>query len=122
MTASTNLQLPPLPCALWDVDGTLIDTTALIAASLDYVYQKYFHRTLPYDERRALIGIPLREQVRVFGGLEAYGIDEPEITEDFITYYESHRSQERILEDVIAVLIDGKRHGLPTALVTSKNR
>jgi HAD superfamily hydrolase (TIGR01549 family) len=106
---------------LWDVDGTLIDTTALIAASLDYIYRKYFGRSLPHDELRALIGTPLKKQIRVFGELEAFGVEEQAITDDFITYYETHRSRERILEEVLAVLIEGKRRGFPTALVTSKN-
>src|SRR5579859_4401072 len=111
-----------LPCLLWDVDGTMVDTTALIAAALDFIYVKYFRRSLPYGERRALIGTPLKKQIRVFGDLEALGVDEREITEDFIRYYEEHRDKERILEPVTAILIEGKRRGLPTALVTSKNR
>jgi pyrophosphatase PpaX len=111
-----------LPCLLWDVDGTMVDTTSLIAAALDFIYQKYFHRTLPYDERRALIGTPLKKQIRVFGDLDTLGVNEAAITEDFIRYYEAHRDQERILESVTAILIEGKRRGLPTALVTSKNR
>jgi HAD superfamily hydrolase (TIGR01549 family) len=114
--------IEPLPCLLWDVDGTMVDTTALIAAALDFIYQKYFQRTLSYDDRRALIGTPLKKQIRIFGDLEALGVDEQAITEDFILYYEKHRDEERILEAVTAILIEGKRRGLPTALVTSKNR
>lgn len=110
------------PSALiWDVDGTLIETTALIMESLDFIYRGYFGRTLPAEELRALIGIPLKKQIRVFGELEALGVDEAAITDDFITYYEAHRERERILTDVIAVLREGKRRGYPTALVTSKN-
>ena len=108
-------------CLLWDCDGTLIDTTSLIVESLDFIYQKHFARTLPEAELRALIGTPLKKQIRVFGELEALGVAEEAITEDFITYYEAHRSQERILEEVIAVLQEGKRRGFPTGLVTSKN-
>lgn len=111
-----------VPCLLWDVDGTLVDTTELISASLDHVYQKYYGRTLPDAERRALIGTPLSKQVRVFGPLEDFGIAEADILGDFIDYYEVHRASERILHDVIAILIEGRRRGLPTGLVTSKNR
>src|ERR1043166_976771 len=103
---------------LWDVDGTLTDTTALIAESLDVIYRKYFGRSLPYDERRALIGIPLKKQVRIFGELEAVGIDEAAIMGDFIAYYETQKHRETIHQDVIAVLIEGKKRGFPTALVT----
>lgn len=111
-----------LSAILWDVDGTLIDTTALITDALDFIYRKYFGKHLPYDERRALIGIPLKKQIRVFGELETFGIEEAAITEDFIVFYETHRDRERILADVIAILREGKRRGLPTGLVTSKNR
>ncbi len=115
-------ELDSVPCLLWDVDGTLVDTTELISASLGHVYQKYYGRTLPDAERRALIGTPLSKQVRVFGPLEDFGIAEADILGDFIAYYEVHRERERILHDVIAILIEGKRRGLPTGLVTSKNR
>src|SRR5678815_5868392 len=106
---------------LWDVDGTLTDTTALIAESLDVIYRKYFGRSLPFEERRALIGIPLKKQIRVFGELEAFGIDESAIMDDFIAHYETQKQREKILYEVIAVLIEGKQRGFPTALVTSKN-
>ena len=109
------------PCLLWDIDGTLIDTTTLITRSLDFIYRKYFGRTLEYDELRALIGTPLKSQIRVFGELDQFGVDEQEITNDFIEFYEARRSEERILQDVIDILIEGKRRGDPTGLVTSKN-
>jgi HAD superfamily hydrolase (TIGR01549 family) len=113
--------VPPPSALIWDIDGTLIDTTTLITDALDFVYRRYFGRTLPYEERRALIGIPLKKQVRVFGDLDALGVDEEAITADFIAFYEQHRDEERILEDVIAVLREGRERGFPTALVTSKN-
>jgi pyrophosphatase PpaX len=85
------------------------------------VYERFYGRTLPYDERRALIGIPLSKQIRVFGEPAALGVDEAEITEAFIRHYESQRERETILRPVIAVLIEGSMRGIPTALVTSKN-
>lgn len=115
--------LTPAPtCLLWDVDGTLVDTTTLITDALDHVYQKFYHRTLSLDERRAIIGTPLKKQVRVFGDPEQFGTDEQTVIEDFIVYYEAHRDRERVLDDVTALLIEGKQRGLPTGLVTSKNR
>ncbi len=111
-----------LPCLLWDVDGTLTDSTELIADALEYVYQTYCHRSLPYEERRALIGTPLKKQIRVFGEPEAFGQTEQVLIDGFIAFYEANRERERILHPVLAVLIEGKRRGLPTALVTSKNR
>jgi len=111
-----------IACLLWDVDGTMVDTTALIVESLDHIYRRYYGQTLSHEELRALIGTPLRKQVRVFGEPEKYGVDEETITADFIGYYEANRERERILEGVTALVREGKQRGLPTALVTSKNR
>jgi len=110
------------PCLLWDVDGTLTDTTALIAAALEHVYVNFYKRTLPYEERCALIGTPLKKQIRVFGEPHAFGTTEEAVMDAFIAYYEEHKAEEKIFEDVLEVLKDGKRRGIPTGLVTSKNR
>ncbi len=110
------------PCLLWDVDGTLTDTTALIAEALEHVYVRFYGRTLPYDERCALIGTPLKKQIRVFGDPEAFGTTEQAVMAAFIQFYEANGEQERIFGDVLDVLKDGSRLGIPTGLVTSKNR
>ncbi len=107
---------------LWDVDGTLIDTTQLIIEALEYTYQTQYGRSMPHDERRALIGIPLKKQIRVFGEPEEFGKSEQEVIAACIGFYESHKSLERILDSVTSILIQGKKKGYPTALVTSKNR
>ncbi len=116
-----SLAAPPA-ALLWDVDGTLTDSTALIAEALDYIYRKHFGRTLSYDERRGLIGTPLRAQIRVFGEPADLGADEDAMTADFIHFYEQWKHREVILYDVIAILKRGYAAGIPTALVTSKNR
>jgi len=106
---------------LWDIDGTLIDTTDLIVAALDHAYRSYIGRTLPYAEIRALIGVPLKDQIRVFGPLEPMGIDPAEMEAAFIGFYEAHRDRERIIGPAVEALRLGHRLGIPTALVTSKN-
>ena len=110
-----------LECLLWDVDGTLTDSTSLITEALDYTYRKNYGRTLPEDALRALIGTPLRKQIRVFGEPEALGANAQTVMDDFIAHYERNKARERILAPVVELLIDGKRRGLRTALVTSKN-
>lgn len=112
----------PPRALLWDIDGTLIDTTRLIVASLDHIYRVFLNRTLPPDELRAIIGTPLSAQIRIFGEPEQFGADAVEMEAEFIRYYEAHRDQERIIDEAVAALIAGKKAGRPTALVTSKNR
>ncbi len=106
---------------LWDIDGTLIDTTDLIVAALDHAYRTFIGRTLPRDEIRALIGMPLKDQVRIFGELDQFGVDQAEMEGEFVRYYEERRHHERIIEPAVEVLRLGHRLGIPTALVTSKN-
>jgi HAD superfamily hydrolase (TIGR01509 family) len=107
---------------LWDIDGTLIDTTILIVAALDHVYRTFLGRTLPPDEIRAIIGTPLYEQIRVLGPPEDFGADPEAMEAEFIRYYEANRDKERIIPEVVDTLIRGKMLGRPMALVTSKNR
>lgn len=109
-------------CLLWDVDGTLIDTTALIAESLDVVYRRFYGRTLPAERLRALIGIALKDQVRIFGDPETFGVSADTVMQAFIDHYEANRHRERILTDVTRLLTQGRCVGIPTGLVTSKNR
>lgn len=106
---------------LWDIDGTLIDTTDLIVDSLDFTYRKHIGRSLPRDEIRALIGTPLREQICVFGDPATLGATADEMLVDFVEYYEAHRDQERLIPEAIECLRKAHRCGRPTALITSKN-
>jgi HAD superfamily hydrolase (TIGR01549 family) len=112
---------PPPSCLIWDVDGTLIDTTSLIVDALGWTYQTFFGKNLSPEARRALIGTPLKAQIRIFGEPESFGLEPQTVMDGFIRYYEENRNQERILTEVTETLIEGKRRGFPTALVTSKN-
>ena len=123
--AVTELGVRPLSpspsCLLWDVDGTLIDTTNLIVDALGYTYETFFGKSISREERRALIGTPLKSQIRIFGEPEEFDQDPEVVMAGFIRYYEENRSREQILTPIIEVLIEGKRRGLSTALITSKN-
>lgn len=115
-----RIQLPP-DGLLWDIDGTLIDTTSLIVSALDHTYRTFLGKTLPADEIRAIIGTPLSEQVRVFGDPRETGSDPLAMEAEFIRYYEANRHLERVIPEVVDMLITGKKAGITTALVTSKN-
>jgi HAD superfamily hydrolase (TIGR01549 family) len=106
---------------LWDIDGTLIDTTQLIVSALNHVYQAFLNCSLPPDDARAIIGIPLRQQVAYFGPPEDFGTTAEALEAEFIHYYEANRHQEQVLSEAVDALIAGSRAGIRTALVTSKN-
>ncbi|HSV72357.1 MAG TPA: HAD-IA family hydrolase [Chthonomonadales bacterium] len=113
---------PPPRALLWDIDGTLIDTTDLIVAALDHIYLTFLGRSAPRDELRALIGIPLFRQVRWFGDPAMRGANAADMEAAFISYYEERRHDERLIAPAIDALVRLRRLGLPTAVVTSKNR
>lgn len=116
----SHTPVPPY-ALLWDIDGTLIDTTALIVSALDHTYRAFLHRTLPPEEIQAIIGTPLSAQIRVFGEPATLGADPRAMEEAFIRFYESHKHLERVVEGAVEALKAGRRAGKPTALVTSKN-
>lgn len=106
---------------LWDIDGTLIDTTALIVAALDDTFREFTGKTLPPDELRTLIGIPLDAQMHALGDPAQYGTTAEIMAQATIAGYERRREQEHVIDEAIQALIYGKRRGVRTALVTSKN-
>jgi pyrophosphatase PpaX len=110
-----------IEAVLWDVDGTLIDTTALIVGALDETYMLFVGKSLPTSKLRELIGIPIDRQMRIFGDPESFGTTVAEMSEGLIKHYERRREQERPIVEAIEALIYCKRQGLKTALVTSKN-
>ncbi len=111
-----------ITCLLWDVDGTMVDTTDLIVSSLDYIYRKYYRQTTSQDVIRSLIGTPLRKQIRFFGEPEEFGACTETVIQDFIRFYEQNRDRERVLPEVTRLVNAGYSLGIPTGLVTSKNR
>jgi pyrophosphatase PpaX len=106
---------------LWDVDGTLIDTTALIVGALDATLKQFTGRSLPTAQLRALIGIPLDQQMRIFGDPAQFGTTAKQMAEGLIRHYERRREHERPVAEAIDALIYWKRQGIKTALVTSKS-
>jgi HAD superfamily hydrolase (TIGR01509 family) len=115
--------LPPQYSAvLWDIDGTLVDTTALIVDVLTETFMEFAGRTLPPEEWRKWIGIPLQQQMFAFGDPASFGTTWEEMSAAAIRKYERGRAQERVIPEAIEALREGKRRGNATGLVTSKNR
>jgi len=107
---------PRLSCVLFDIDGTLIDTTDLIAAGLQHAVRKHRGRTPDRARCVELIGRPLLDQFRLLAG-------EPvaPLVADFIRYYERHRHLERVIAEAVALVGLARGLGLQVGVVTSKN-
>ncbi|MDR3709587.1 MAG: HAD-IA family hydrolase [Capsulimonadaceae bacterium] len=112
---------PKLKAVLWDIDGTLIDTTALIVKALSGTLRHFTGQTVDADTIRSLIGTPLEQQVGYLGDPSEYGTTVEGMQAYFVREYEGSRSQERIIVEAVNALIELKRRGILTALVTSKN-
>lgn len=107
-----------LSCVLFDLDGTLLDTTELIIGSLTHALQDYVGRPIPRQEIVDLIGRPLVEQMRVYAPEE----DVPGLSARCLEYYEAHRDREVLYDGALDVLDLCRELGLDVGIVTSKNR
>lgn len=113
---------PPLRCALFDIDGTLVDTVELIVRALDHTFRKHLGVQISRDELRRTIGLPLHQQVRLFDHLVGFVPDHRAMEADEIAYYESHKHLERVIPEAVEALREARRAGWRIGLVTSKNR
>lgn len=105
--------------ALFDLDGTLLDTGELIAESILYALRGRMSRLPMKSEVAARIGYPLRDQLRWWTKLE----NVEELVRDYRDY--SRRLQEtklRAYPHAIEALSALKAGGLAIAAVTNKER
>jgi len=105
---------------LFDLDGTLIDSTRLIIESYHHTMRVHRGETFPDAEWVAGLGTPLRVQFRRF-------TDDPaEIDRMIATYREwnlaHHDAMVRAFPDAVATVRDLRARGARLGIVTSKNR
>ncbi len=101
---------------LFDLDGTLIDTVALILGSFRYATGKVLGEPLPDEELMRNVGVPLARQMREFA---------PDKADELLHVYREHNASvhDKMIAEypgthgVIASLFD---RGVPMGVVTSK--
>ncbi len=103
-------------CVLFDLDGTLIDSIALIKASFQHATAEVLGEALPDEVVLADIGMPLREQMRRIA---------PDRAEALVAAYRAHNiahHDELLAEypDVHEVVLELKGRGFALGVVTSK--
>jgi pyrophosphatase PpaX len=105
---------------LFDLDGTLIDSTRLIIESYHHTMRVHRGQTLPDAEWIKGLGTPLRVQFRRFTE------DPAELQRMIDTYREwnlaHHDAMVRAFPGAVAAVTSLKARGARLAIVTSKNR
>lgn len=107
---------------LFDIDGTLLDTLQLIIQALDHTYRKHLGITLPVEELRRLIGLPLAVQMRYLDEYASQPVNHALMEADERAYYESNKHLERVIPEAVQAVQQARQKGFKVALVTSKNR
>jgi len=109
---------PPPKAAIFDLDGTLVDSVELIVESFRYATRAVLGVELPYEEMIAHVGKPLREQMDII---------DPARGEELVRVYRefNHREHDRMLKlyaGVADLLAELQAKGVRVGLVTSKSR
>jgi len=112
----------PYSAILFDIDGTLADSISMIVAGLGDAIEHFSGQRPPDATLRTLIGRPLADQMQMLGmppGDRAAIDDRIRFT---MGRFDAHQSECALFDPAVQawrLLVDG---GMPTALVTSKNR
>jgi pyrophosphatase PpaX len=115
---SATRRLAQTRAVLFDLDGTLLDTIALILSSFQHATTTVLGEPLPDDVLLRNVGVPLAVQMAEF---------DPERAEELLAVYRAHNGEhhDRLVEaypgvaEVVAAIDDA---GMPMAVVTSKSR
>ncbi len=105
-------------CILFDLDGTLIDTTPLILESFRHTFFHHFKEQVPDDELYGYLGIPLRHP---------FEAKYPEMTEVLVKTYREynelkHDGYVSVFIGINEVLEKCRQKGVKLGVVTSKRR
>lgn len=106
---------------LFDVDGTLVDSTETIVNGLGDAYERYAGHRPSADILKSTIGMPLTDQMRL------YQLHEPtsDLLQEIIAYtiesYVIHGASTKGFQSSIDALIHFKESGFKVAAVTSRN-
>ncbi|HTA72655.1 MAG TPA: HAD-IA family hydrolase [Gemmatimonadaceae bacterium] len=103
---------------LFDLDGTLLDTIELLLASVRWAFRDRSDRVPTREEWIAGIGTPLASQMRVYAADER---DLATLIDGYREYQRAHHDElTRAYADAIETVVDLRRAGYRTGVVTSK--
>jgi phosphoglycolate phosphatase len=106
----------PLTVVVFDLDGTLVDTGADIAAAVNRVRADYGLAPLPQDEIEGMTGLGATALIR-----RAVGRDTEEATRRYVDYYAERPAEHaRPYDGVPETLGELHARGVPMAVCTNK--
>ncbi|GMR11864.1 MAG: pyrophosphatase PpaX [Gemmatimonadota bacterium] len=110
----------PWRAVLFDLDGTLADTTDLILTCYRHTMERHRGSPLPDDLWLSTMGQPLRVQMQAFASSPE---EHAGMVETYVRHQEAiHDRMVRPFPGVVELLSDLERAGVPLAVVTSKGR
>lgn len=105
-------------CILFDLDGTLIDTTPLIFESFRHTFDRHFGRTVREEELLGYLGIPLKQPF-----LELYPEQVDTLIKTYREFNEIHHDRHTgVFIGINQVLEECSKKGVKLGVVTSKRR
>ena len=107
----------PIKAVLFDLDGTLIDTSDLIFRSFEYALDTVLHTQIPREELLWTFGRPLEQIMKNLGGERA-----DELLKAFRAYSISHETDINLFPQVHETLAYLRAKEIKTAIVTSRIR
>jgi len=112
--------LADFKAALFDVDGTLVDSLFVIIGGLGDAFERFAGVRPPDTEIRSLIGLPLRKQLALYLPEVPSDLALQEMIAFTISRFEANAHLERTFQPAVETLRLCHEAGMKTALVTSK--
>lgn len=112
---------PNVRCALFDIDGTLVDTVEAIVRALHDTFSKHLQLNISREVIQHSIGLPLKTQMRMFDTHVSFSPDHQAMEDDMIFAYDRYRHLETLFSEAVQTLDVAKQAGMSVGLVTSKN-
>jgi len=106
--------------AVFDMDGTILDTLGDLADASNYVLRKYGYPERTIDEIRSFVGNGLYKLAERMVPKDS-GADVAEVCAELTSYYKAHSAvKTKPYDGIITMLENLRREGIKTACVSNK--